>query len=156
MEALRLAEDDGVDAGALVVVGAVVGGAAVVDRAKLILFFNASLSAGSCWINLFAAETEKFYLKETIKTKFQELKTQETNNADPLFVPENIKSLKNRNAIIYSQDVESKFLINTFSSFSNNLLKCFKLDIFNLNYNQFFKEATNINNIFTSLINNFA
>ena len=48
MEALRLAEDDDVDAGALVVVGAVVGGAAVVDRAKLILFFNASLSAGSC------------------------------------------------------------------------------------------------------------
>ncbi len=71
MEALRLAEDDGVDAGALVVtvgtfagavvgtfagafvgaaVGAVVGGAAVVDRAKLILFFNASLlvSAARC------------------------------------------------------------------------------------------------------------
>jgi len=57
VEALRLAEDDGVDAGALVVtvgtfagavVGAVVGGAAVVVRAKLILFFNASLSAGSC------------------------------------------------------------------------------------------------------------
>jgi len=33
-------------------------------------------------------------LKETIETKFQELETQETNNTDPLFVPENIKSLR--------------------------------------------------------------
>jgi hypothetical protein len=34
---------------------------------------------------------------------------------------------------------------------------CFKLDIFYLNFNQFFKEkATNINNICTSLVNNFA
>ncbi len=32
-----------------------------------------------------------------IEIKFQELKTQETNSADPLFVPENIKSLRNRN-----------------------------------------------------------
>ena len=40
-------------------------------------------------------------LKETIETKFQELKTQDTNNADSLFVPENIMSLRNRNAIIY-------------------------------------------------------
>ncbi len=45
----------------------------------------------------------------------------------------------------------------TFSYFSHTFLKCFKLDIFNLNYNQFFKEiATNINNICTSLINHFA
>ena len=96
-------------------------------------------------------------LKETVETKFQELKTQETNNADPLFVPENIKSLSNRNVSIYSQDVQSKFLINTFSYCSHSFLKCFKLDIFNLNYNQFFKEATtNINNIFTSLKNQFA
>ena len=41
---------------------------------------------------------------ETIETKFQELKTQETNNAGPLFVPENTKSLRNRNIITYSQD----------------------------------------------------
>ncbi len=96
-------------------------------------------------------------LKENTETKFQELKTQETNNADPLFVTENIKSLRNRNFIIYSQDVKSKFLINTFSYFSQNFLQCFKLDIFNLNYNQFFKEeTTNINNICTSLINHFA
>ncbi len=96
-------------------------------------------------------------LKETIETKFQELKTQKTNNADFLFVPENIKSLRNINVIIYSQDVQSKFLINTFSYFSHNFLKCFKLDIFNLNYNQFFKEVTtNINNICTSHINHFA
>lgn len=96
-------------------------------------------------------------LKEIIETKFQELKSQETNNADPLFVPENIRSLRNRNVIIYSQDAQSKFLINTFSYFSQTFLKCFKLDIFNLNYNQFFKEvATNINNICTSLINHFA
>ena len=81
-------------------------------------------------------------LKETLETKFQELKTQETNNADPLFVPENIKSLSNRNVSIYSQDVQSKFLINTFSYCSHSFLKCFKLDIFNLNYNQFFKEVT--------------
>jgi len=46
-------------------------------------------------------------LKETIETKFQELKTHETSNADPLFVPEIIKSLRNRNVIIYSQDVQS-------------------------------------------------
>ena len=77
-------------------------------------------------------------LKEIIETKFQELKSQETNNADPLFVPENIRSLRNRNVIIYSQDAQSKFLINTFSYFSQTFLKCFKLDIFNLNYNQFF------------------
>jgi len=87
-------------------------------------------------------------IKEIIETKFQELKSQETNNADPLFVPENIRCLRNRNVIIYSQDAQSKFLINTFSYFSKTFLKCFKLDIFNLNYNQFFKEvATNINNI---------
>jgi hypothetical protein len=73
-------------------------------------------------------------LKEIIETKFQELKGQETNNADPLFVPENIWSLRNRNVIIYSQDAQSKFLINTFSYFSQNFFKCFKLDIFNLNY----------------------
>ncbi len=81
-------------------------------------------------------------LKEMIETKFQELKSQETNNADPLFVPENIRSFRNRNVIIYSQDAQSKFLINTFSYFSHTFLKCFKLDIFNLNYNQFFKEVT--------------
>ncbi len=47
--------------------------------------------------------------------------------------------------------------LNTFSYFSQTFLICFKLDIFNLNYNQFFKEvATNINNICTSLINHFA
>ncbi len=96
-------------------------------------------------------------LKEIIETKFQEWKSQETNNADPLFVPENIRSLRNRNVIVYSQDAQSKFLINTFCYFSQTFLKCFKLDIFNLNYNQFFKEvATNINNICTSLINHFA
>jgi hypothetical protein len=50
-------------------------------------------------------------LKETIETKFQELENQETNNTDPLFVPENIKSLRNRNVIIYSQDIQSKLLI---------------------------------------------
>ena len=78
-------------------------------------------------------------------------------NVDPLFVPENIKSLRNRNVIIYSQDAQSKFLINTFSYFSHTFLKCFKLDIFNLNYNQFFKGVTlNINNIFTSVINKFS
>ena len=43
-------------------------------------------------------------LKETKETKLQELKTQETNNAGPLFVPENTKSLRNRNIITYSQD----------------------------------------------------
>jgi len=58
-------------------------------------------------------------LKEIIDTKFQELKSQETNNADPLFVPENIKSLRNRNVIIYSQDAQSKFVVNTFSYFSH-------------------------------------
>jgi hypothetical protein len=67
----------------------------------------------------FISATPKI-LKEDVETKFQELKTQETNNADPLFVPENIKSLRNRNVIIYSQDVQSKFLINTFSYFSHN------------------------------------
>ena len=51
-------------------------------------------------------------LKEIIEKKFQELKSQETNNADPLFVPENIRSLRNRNVIIYSQDAQSKFLKN--------------------------------------------
>ena len=56
------------------------------------------------------------------ETKLQELKTQGTNNADPLFIPENIKSLSNRNVIIYSQDVQSKFLMNTFSYFSHNFL----------------------------------
>ena len=96
-------------------------------------------------------------LKEIIETKFQELKSQETNNADPLFVPENTRSLRNNNDIIYSQDAQSKFLINTFSYFSQTFLKCFKLDNFNLNCNQFFKEAaTNINNICTPLINHFA
>ena len=92
-----------------------------------------------------------------IETKFQEFKSQETNNADPLFVPENIRSLRNRNVIIYSQDVQSKFLINKFSYFSHTFLKCFKLDIFNLNLNLFFKEvATTINTICTSIINHFA
>jgi hypothetical protein len=67
----------------------------------------------------FISATPKI-LKEDVETKFQELKTQETNNADPLFVPENIKSLRNRNVIIDSQDVQSKFLINTFSYFSHN------------------------------------
>jgi len=64
-------------------------------------------------------------LKEMIETKFQELKSQGTNNADPLLVPENIRSLRNRNVIIYSQDAQLKFLINTFSYFSHSFLKCF-------------------------------
>ncbi len=59
-----------------------------------------------------------------------------------------------RNVIIYSQDAQSKFLINTSSYFSETYLKCFKLDIFNLNYNQFFKVTININ-FFNSVINNF-
>jgi len=46
-------------------------------------------------------------LKEIIETKFQALKSQETNNADPLFVPENIRSLRKRNVIIYSQDEQN-------------------------------------------------
>ncbi len=96
-------------------------------------------------------------LKEIIETKFQELKSQEANDADTWFVPENIRSLRNRNVIILSQDAQSKFLVNTFSYFSQTCLDCFKLDIFNLNYNQFLREvATNINNICTSLINHFA
>jgi len=53
-------------------------------------------------------------LKETIETKFQELKTQETNKTDPLFVPGNKKSLRNRNDIIYSQDIQSKLYIFLF------------------------------------------
>jgi hypothetical protein len=57
--------------------------------------------------------------------KFQELKTQETNNADPLFVPENINNLRNRNDIIYIQDVQSKFLRNTSYKFSYFLLHFF-------------------------------
>ena len=56
-------------------------------------------------------------LKETIETKFQGLKTQETNNADPLFEPENIMSLRNRNVIIHSQDVQLKFILTIFSYF---------------------------------------
>jgi len=62
-------------------------------------------------------------LKEIIETKFLKLKSQETNNADPLFVPENIRSLRNRNLVIYSQDAHSKFLINTFSYFSHTFFK---------------------------------
>jgi hypothetical protein len=63
-------------------------------------------------------------LKEIIETKFLELKSQETNKADPLFVPENIRGLRNKNVIINSQDAHSKFLINTFSYFSHTFLKC--------------------------------
>ncbi len=47
--------------------------------------------------------------------------------------------------------------MNTFSYFSLIFLKCFKLDIFNLNYNQLFKEIIiNTDNVFASVINNFA
>jgi hypothetical protein len=49
-------------------------------------------------------------LKEVIETKFQELKTQEKINAGPLFVPENIKSLRNRNVIIFCKGVQSNLL----------------------------------------------
>ena len=64
---------------------------------------------------------------------------------------------RNRNVRIYSQSVQSKLLMNIFSYFSLCFLKFFKLNIFNLNYNPLFKEIViNINNIFTSVINNFA
>ena len=49
----------GTFAGAAVV--AVVGGAAVVGRAKLILFSNASLSALLCLRNFSVAKTKKFF-----------------------------------------------------------------------------------------------
>ena len=69
-------------------------------------------------------------------------------------MPENTKILRNRDVIILSQDVQSKF--PKLSYFSLSFLKSFRLDIFNLNYNQFFKEVTtNINKILTSVINNF-
>ena len=75
------------------------------------------------------------------------------NKTDPLFVPENIKSLINRDITIYRKDVQSKFLMNKFSYISLNFMKCFKLYISNFNYNQIFKEViTNSNNIFTSVI----
>ena len=69
-----------------------------------------------------------------------------------MLVPENRKRLRNIDVIFYSQDVQSKFLMNTFSYFSLNFLKCFKLDILNFNYNQFFKEVTKIIKIGLTLI----
>ncbi len=69
-----------------------------------------------------------------------------------MLVPENTKRLRNIDVIFYSQDVQSKFLMNTFSYFSLNFLKCFKLDILNFNYNQFFKEVTKIIKIGLTLI----
>ena len=56
-------------------------------------------------------------LKENIETNFQELKTQETNKSDPLFLPEKQRVLE----INLGQDVQSKFLMNKFSYFSNIL-----------------------------------
>ena len=68
------------------------------------------------------------------------------------FSPPKIK-LRNRYVNIYNQDVQSKFPIITFS-YEYNFLKGFKCDVFNLNYNPFFKEiTTNIYKISTSVIN---
>ena len=51
-------------------------------------------------MNMLMLLIEQKSMNLPIETKFQELKSQETNNADPLFVPENIRSLRNRNVII--------------------------------------------------------
>jgi len=88
-----------------------------------------------------------------------------TKNAAPKFLAKNVTCQNIKTVSVFliaarimnDKDAQSKFLINTFSYFSHTFLKCSKLDIFNLNYNQFFKEvAANIKNICTSFINHFA
>ncbi len=78
-------------------------------------------------------------------------------NKEPLFLPDNSKSLRKRVVTISSNEKVSKYALKTFTYFSKVFLKCLNLDSFNLKFSSFITYVTsNIKSIFSAFLNRFS
>jgi hypothetical protein len=96
-------------------------------------------------------------LKENNVDNFSGSSIIQLSQKEPLFIPDNSKSLRNRVITISSNEKVSKYALKTFNYFSNFFLKCLKLDSFNLKFNRFLTYVTsNIKSIFSAFLNRFS
>ena len=71
-------------------------------------------------------------LKENIVDNFLGSSIIQLSQKEPLFLPDNSKSLRNRVITISSNQKISKYALKTFTYFSNVFLKCFYFYTFTL------------------------
>ena len=96
-------------------------------------------------------------LKENIVDNFLGSSIIQLSQKEPLFLPDNSKSLRNRVITISSNEKVSKYALKTFTYFSNIFLKCLNLDSFNLKFSSFITYVTsNIKSIFSAFLNRFS
>jgi hypothetical protein len=76
-------------------------------------------------------------LKEDIVDHFLASSIIQLSQKEPLFIPDNSKSFRNRVITISSNENAYKFALKTFAYFSNVFLKCLNLDFFNLKFSSF-------------------
>ena len=96
-------------------------------------------------------------LKENIVDNFLGSSIIQLSQKEPLFLPDNSKSLRNRVITISSNEKVSKYALKTFTYFSNVFLKCLNLDSFNLKFSSFITYVTsNIKSIFSAFLNRFS
>ena len=96
-------------------------------------------------------------LQENIVDNFYASSIIQLSQKEPLFLPDNSKSLRNRVITISSNEKVSKYALKTFTYFSNVFLKCLNLDSFNLKFSSFITYVTsNIKSIFSAFLNRFS
>ena len=76
-------------------------------------------------------------LKEDIVDNFLASSIIQLSQKEPLFIPDNSKSFRNRVITISSNENAYKFALKTFAYFSNVFLKCLNLDFFNLKFSSY-------------------
>jgi hypothetical protein len=81
-------------------------------------------------------------LMENIVDNFLGSSIIQLSQKEPLFLPDNSKSLRNRVITISSNEKVSKYSLKTFTYFSNVFLKCLNLDSFNLKFSSFITYVT--------------
>ena len=96
-------------------------------------------------------------LKENIVDNFLASSLIQLSQKEPLFIPDNYMSLRNRVITISSNEKVSRYALKTFTYFSNVFLKCFNLDFFNLKFSRFITYvSSNIKTIFSAFLNSFS
>jgi hypothetical protein len=96
-------------------------------------------------------------LKENIADNFLASSISQLSQKEPLFIPDNFKSLRNRVITISSNETVSKYALKTITYFSNVFLKCSNLDFFNLKFSSFVTYVTsNMKTIFSAFLNSFS
>jgi len=96
-------------------------------------------------------------LKEDIVGNFLAWSITQLSQKEPIFIPDNSKSLKNRVITISLNEKVSKYALKTFSYFSNVFLKCINLDSFNLKFSSFITCVTsNLKSIFSAFLYSFS